>query len=264
MFVAIITLTLLGVVSGVGLAVASKKFSVAKDGRTAEVLEALPGINCGACGYPGCAAMADAIVAGKALPSGCPVSTAEAVEAIGRIMGIEVTAGVKLVARLLCGGDKTSCPPVAEYNGPMDCGIMAGLAGGGKPCVYGCMGGGSCVAACKYNAMRMDENGLPVVIEENCISCGLCVKACPRGLMKLLPVDKPVLVACSSHDKGPVVRKICSKGCIACRICVKSCPVQAPAVNNFLSAIDTNKCSLHKICVEKCPTKAIIDLKSIR
>ncbi|MDR0453589.1 MAG: 4Fe-4S binding protein, partial [Deferribacteraceae bacterium] len=182
---AIITLTLLGIIAGVGLAVASAKFSVKKDARTVEVLDLLPGINCGACGYPGCAAMACAVTAGNVLPSACPVSSTEAVKAIAVIMGIDINAGVKRVARLLCIGDKTVCPPVAEYDGPMDCTIMESLSGGGKPCVYGCMGGGNCASACNYNGIVMGDNGLPVINEKRCISCGLCAKACPRGLIKL-------------------------------------------------------------------------------
>ena len=61
----------LGVVVGIGLAIASKVFYVYVDPKITAVDDALPGANCGGCGLPGCMPNAEAIVAGKASPNSC-------------------------------------------------------------------------------------------------------------------------------------------------------------------------------------------------
>ena len=172
MIASIVTLCLLGIVAGAGLGIASKKFSVERDPRRDAVLDAMPGVNCGACGFAGCAGLADGIVAGNASPNKCTVASGEAIENIAKIMGVIVTIGSKLVARVICCGDKDNCPSEAAYQDIPDCRVMAGFSGGGKPCTYGCMGGGSCVDACAYDALTMGENRLPVVYEVKCIACG--------------------------------------------------------------------------------------------
>jgi Na+-translocating ferredoxin:NAD+ oxidoreductase RNF subunit RnfB len=258
MIEAFVVLVLLGAVSGAGLAIASKKFVVVRDPKLTAVLNNLPGTNCGACGLPGCSAMAAAIVSGKSEPAACPVNTDMNNQEIGKIIGVEVGHSIKQVARLLCGGDNETVISLAKYEGFQDCNVMAVVSGGGKACIYGCMGGGTCVKACIYSAMQMNEKGLPIVFDEKCVACGLCVKACPRKLMKLLPVDKPVFVACSTKDKGADVRKICKQGCISCKICEKTCPVKAITLeNNILAVINPSICEVTGICIEKCPTKAI-------
>ena len=61
----------LGIVFGIVLAIASRIFEVKVDERVTEITDALPGANCGGCGYSGCAALADAIVKGEAKPNAC-------------------------------------------------------------------------------------------------------------------------------------------------------------------------------------------------
>ena len=62
---AVLVLLGIGLVLGVGLAVAAKLLYVKEDERIEEVAKRLPNYNCGSCGYAGCKAMAEAIVAGK-------------------------------------------------------------------------------------------------------------------------------------------------------------------------------------------------------
>ena len=78
----------LGIIFSTGLSIANKKLHVEEDPRIAEVLEELPGVNCGGCGLPGCAKFAESVVSGEAEITGCPVNSDEGAEAIAQIMGI--------------------------------------------------------------------------------------------------------------------------------------------------------------------------------
>ena len=71
MIEALITIGGLGAVIGVVLATASKIFYVFEDPKMLEIKDALPGANCGGCGLPGCAANAEAIVAGEKGADSC-------------------------------------------------------------------------------------------------------------------------------------------------------------------------------------------------
>ena len=89
----------MGLLFGVLLTVASKAFAVPTNPKREAVREALPGANCGGCGYPGCDGCADAIAEGKAPVNACPVGGAEVAEKIASIMGVAAAdTGVKRVA----------------------------------------------------------------------------------------------------------------------------------------------------------------------
>ena len=257
MLPALISLTAVGLTAGLCLAWAANRFNVQKDPRIQTILDSLPGSNCGACGYPGCGAMSSAIADGKAGADACPVTNAAQKSALAAILGSEDCDFTAKVVRLACGGNSQKCPPTADYSGLEDCRVMALTAGGGKACIYGCLGGGNCVSACLYEAIEIDTSGLPVVHEDKCTACGLCAKACPRSLLKVMNLAEPVYIKCKSIDKGPDVRKVCSSGCIACKICEKTCPEGAITASGFLAAIDPQKCTGCGLCLEKCPTKCI-------
>ncbi|NQT23947.1 RnfABCDGE type electron transport complex subunit B [candidate division KSB1 bacterium] len=216
---ALIVLGGLGLLFGAGLAVASRAFAVFKDPRVERVEEALPGANCGACGAPGCAGFAEGVVDGNYPVSGCTVGGAEVTEAVALIMGTEAGDVSSCVAVVNCRGDKEACPDRAIYHGIQDCRAAMLVDDGSKGCVYGCLGLGTCVAACPFNAMIMSENGLPVVIEALCTGCGECVKACPRDIMQLMPTDQIVFMGCKSQDFGKAVKSVCKVGCIGCSLC---------------------------------------------
>ena len=129
--------------------------------------------------------------------------------------------------------------------------------GSDKACAYGCMGYGSCVRACEFDAIHV-INGVAVVDKEKCVACGKCIAACPKKLIEFVPYDTHHFVRCSSQDKGKAVKDICSVGCIGCTACVRNCPQKAISMNGNVALIDYANCVNCGVCSEKCPTKAIL------
>ncbi len=256
---AALILGILGLVLGVALALASKAFHVDKDERIEQVEKILPQANCGACGYAGCAAFAEAVINGTAPISGCVPGGASVAEKISGIVGKKAGKTVKKVAVVHCGGNINSMREKFRYNGIEDCNAAALLHGGDNICAYGCLGLMSCMKACPFGAISASETGLPVIDEEKCVACGICVETCPKNIIGYKIYGKKVDVRCSSRDKGAAVMKICRSGCIGCGKCEKTCPVGAIDITDNLAVIDYEKCVSCGKCAEVCPTKAITD-----
>jgi len=249
----------LGVVFGAGLGFAGKVFAVEEDPRIGQVLECLPGANCGGCGYPGCGGLASSIVAGTAPVNACPVGGAAAAEKIAAVMGLEAGSSEKMVAHVACKGTCDKAKSKYEYFGMSNCTMASQLAGGGsKGCSYGCLGLGSCVDACAFGAIEVVD-GVAVVDEEKCVACGKCVAACPKHLIALKPESKKTVVNCSSKDMGKTVIANCSVGCIGCKICEKECKFDAIHVENNIATIDYTKCKDCGLCAMKCPKNVIFN-----
>lgn len=246
----------LGALFGVVLAIASRVFAVKTDPRIEQVLELLPGANCGGCGYSGCASFAEAVVKGEVAPGGCRACKAEQLRAIGALMGMEVEDPIPMRACVMCSGNCKTAVAKYHYEGATDCIAAHRMGGGDKACPNGCIGLGTCVASCKYDAIHV-INGLAVVDPEHCSGCGACVNSCPMHIISLIPVTGKYSVVCRSVENGATTRKLCSVGCIACRICEKNCPVGAITVNDFIASIDQSKCIACGKCAEKCPRKII-------
>jgi len=257
------TLVSLGGVSfllGAVLAYASKRFAVVVDPKIEEIVDSLPGANCGGCGYAGCAAYAEAVVKNGIDATLCAPGGASVVQNIAKILGLEDVLTVRKVAYLHCAGTKEKAKDKYEYDGLKDCRSAALLAGGHKTCEYGCLGFGSCVAVCKFDALVMGEDGLPQVDMEKCTGCGACVKECPKKLFDLLPDTTKIYLACSSHAKGKEAKQACSVGCIGCSICVKVTDSEAISMNNNLPKIDYSASMNLILANYKCPTKSYLDL----
>ncbi|MGI6069965.1 MAG: RnfABCDGE type electron transport complex subunit B [Blautia sp.] len=247
-----------GLFIGIFLGVAGKKFAVEVDEKEVAVREALPGNNCGGCGYPGCDGLAAAIAKGEAPCNACPVGGAPVGNIIAGIMGQEVVEAARQVAFVKCGGDCEKTKVNYEYTGTDDCEMMAFVPGSGdKKCAYGCLGYGSCVKACPFDAIHI-INGIAVVDKEACKACGKCVAKCPRHLIKLVPYEQTTFVACSSNAKGKAVTESCEIGCIGCKKCEKACPNGAVTVTDFCAHIDYEKCTNCGACKEACPRGVIL------
>lgn len=254
---ALVTMGGLGVLFAGGLAFADRKLRVEEDPRIGDVLAQLPGANCGGCGLAGCQDFAVKVVGGEKAVTGCPVGGPDVAAEIARILGVEAGDSVKLVARVLCRGSAGKQAQIkADYVGPSSCAAKALVAGGEKACLHGCLGGGDCVDACQFDALVLNEDSLPEVIDELCTGCGACVKACPRDIIELHPEDRELFVFCRNHDDPKTARKVCAVACIGCGICAKKSNGAITMVEN-LAVIDYTRLDPSIIPVDRCSTKAI-------
>lgn len=253
----VVLLAVLGILIGILLGVAGKFFAVETDERVVQVRECLPGNNCGGCGFPGCDGLAEAIVAGTAEVNGCPVGGAPVASKIAGILGVEAGEAVRRVAYVKCAGTCDLASNKYNYIGEQDCRSAVMVPGrGDKACAYGCLGLGSCVAACQFDAISI-KDGIAVVDKEKCVACGKCVETCPNNVISLVPYESAYAVQCNSKDKGKDVMGVCKAGCIGCGLCVKQCEFGAVTVENNIAVIDAEKCQGCGKCAEKCPKKII-------
>ncbi|MCR4438378.1 MAG: RnfABCDGE type electron transport complex subunit B [bacterium] len=251
----------LGALFGGGLAYAAKKFAVKVDPKVEAVQAVLGGANCGACGFPGCAAFAEAVVAGVAPYEGCIPGGADCARQIAAIMGGEVGELKEApVAVVCCQGGRAEAGDRFIYQGYEDCEAAQLIAGGAKACIYGCLGFGTCVRACPFDAMAMNGNGLPVVFEDKCTGCGKCVKACPRGIMQLIPRSQRIYIACRSQDRGKQVKEVCTVGCTGCTLCANPKTTSSGSIrmNGFLPEIVNPTADDLEQAFAKCPTHSFV------
>ncbi|MGN0130913.1 MAG: RnfABCDGE type electron transport complex subunit B [Lachnospiraceae bacterium] len=249
-----------GLFIGLFLGIAGIKFRVEVDEKEEAVLAALPGNNCGGCGFAGCSGLAAAIAKGEAEVGTCPVGGEPVAKKIAEIMGVEAGESVRMTAFVKCKGDCDKTKVDYDYSGVTDCNMLSFVPNGGpKSCNQGCLGYGTCVKACPFDAIHV-INGVAVVDKEACKACGKCVAACPKHLIELIPYTAKYAVACSNTEKGPVTMKACEVGCIGCTLCAKNCPNEAVTIENFNAHIDQDKCVGCGACASKCPKKAIVEV----
>lgn len=261
MLTAVLGLGQIGLVAAIALGWASKKFAVEVDARELAVNEVLPGVNCGACGYAGCSGYAGAVVKGEAAINLCAPGGGQVIADIARIMGVEEQTAEPLVAVVLCQGDQRKATQKYIYTGMADCNAANNVADGPKQCPNGCLGLGSCVTACPFDAIEITPDGLAVISRELCTGCGKCIAVCPRSVIRMTPAAATVHVLCNSHDKGAVVRKYCEIGCIGCNICKKTAP-EAFTIDQFLAQVDYAHHEDAASAIEKCPKHCILDFNS--
>ena len=256
---------LLAFVLGFALGWFQEVFKIERDPLIDEVRGALPGANCGGCGYPGCDGYAEAVASRKAPPNKCTAGGAATAEAVAKIVGTEAKAE-DLVTVLRCVGTKDKAALKGEYVGVGTCRGAKISAGGVKACAWGCQGFGDCVAVCKFDALSMGEDGLPHVDYAKCTGCGMCEAECPQKLFALVPKNRVgSVVLCSNRNpiKAAVI-KSCKAGCIKCEACVRECPEKCIAMVEGIPVTDYAKCTSCGKCVEKCPTKCYKLLQAVK
>lgn len=260
--ITVAALAVTGLVAAVILYFVSQKFKVFEDPRIGEVEEALPGANCGGCGFPGCHGLACALVGSDDISKlYCPVGGQPVMAKVAAMLGKEAPVVAPRIAVLRCNGTCEARPRLLDYDGAKSCSVLAANFAGVTGCSFGCLGCGDCVAACEFDAIKMNPaTGLPEVNEDKCVACNSCVEACPKSLLELRNKGnkgRRVFVACRNKDKGGVAMKACKNACIGCHKCEKECPFGAITVENNLSYIDFMKCKSCCKCVAVCPTHAI-------
>lgn len=256
---AFVTVGVLALLFGLGLAFASRALAVQKDERVEAVEGALPGLNCGACGHAGCAAYAEAVAKEGERLDLCGPGGSDVVQRLGEIMGVTVDVSTeKWVTQVHCRGGEGETTKLFDYHGLADCNALYQLYGGNLACKEGCLGLGSCMKVCPVDAIDYDAAGKVWVDRDRCISCGKCVDVCPTGVMQWIPYSADYIVACNNHDGGKKVRGYCAVGCIACGICEKKSPDGGYRVNNDLARIDFAAVGDRSAGARKCPMKCIV------
>ena len=254
---AIAVLGVLGAVFGGILAVASKVFAVKVDERLPKLTGALPGANCGGCGFAGCQAYAQAVLDGKAQIGLCAAGGAEAARKMSEVMGVESVEVEKKVAMVKCRGKNHL--PKGRYDGIADCRYAMFVTGDGpSACPNGCLGFGTCVSVCKFDAIRV-IGGVARVDADKCTGCMQCVDVCPRKVIIPVTYNTDIVIACSNHERGANTRKVCDIGCVGCHLCEKQCDYDAIHVINNLATIDYSKCVSCGRCAAVCPRQLISD-----
>jgi RnfABCDGE-type electron transport complex B subunit len=248
----------LGIFFAVFLVIADKKLRVEEDPMVENILEILPMTNCGACGQGGCHVFAEMLVRSEMAVNACVPGGQEVADKLAELMGVESVKAHRPVAVVLCRGGEAETQKSAIYRGEKSC-VAADLTGGEKSCVYGCLGYGDCVNACNFDAMAMNDNGLPVVFHDKCVGCAACVKACPRDLIEMHPEEHKLFVYCKNMDKGAVAKKACKVACIACKLCDKDCEVEGGiSIVENLATINYELCPQDEVPTKRCPTRCIL------
>ena len=263
LLVSLSTMGGLGLILSIGLAIANKKLNVEEDPRIKEIVSVLPGINCGACGFPSCQVYAEKVAQGKAGVDCCVVGGEDVLSKLAAIMKVQVEDKESRVAAVCCQGDNRECKKRFRYQGVLTCRAANMIDGGDKACVYGCLGYGDCVRVCPFAAIELYDNGLPVVNEQRCTGCGLCVEACPRNIISLIPMSQKVYLGCVSRDKLKAVKEVCSIGCFACTLCAspKVTPDALIVMQDNLPVINVKDIKDWKVldqAVDRCPAKCYV------
>ena len=256
-----VTMVVLGGAFAIVLLVASIKLKVVVDPKIEAVHEALPNIDCGACGFAGCASYAKAVVADPELLGKCAPGGADTSAAIAEILNLQVSGGGAPARPIVhCRAHTEERTYYSSYSGIESC-TSANALSNVQACKFGCLGYGDCVNACKFDALHVID-GLATVNYENCTGCTACAKACPRNLIEMVPFahENMMTVACSSQENGKNTRRMCKVGCIGCKMCAKQDEAFFMS-DATLARLDYEKYApgeKGETAMKKCPTGVIV------
>jgi len=242
------------------LLIASKKLKVEIDPKIEQIHEALPKVDCGACGFAGCGSYAKAVAEKPELIGKCAPGGADTAAKIAEILNLQISdSGAPQRPIVHCRAHSEDKTYYAQYTGIPTC-TAADVQPPVQACRFGCLGFGDCVSACKFDALHIVD-GLATVDYEKCTGCGACSKACPCNLIEMVPFsyENMMTVACSSRENGKTTRQMCKVGCIACGLCAKQTDLFAVADN--LARLDYEKYQSSEqteTAMNKCPTGVII------
>ena len=256
-----VTMVVLGGAFAIVLLIASIKLKVVVDPKIESVHEALPNIDCGACGFAGCASYAKAVVADPELLGKCAPGGADTSAAIAEVLNLQVSAGGAPARPIIhCRAHTEDRTYYASYSGIESC-TSANALPDVQACKFGCMGYGDCVNACKFDALHVVD-GISTVNYEKCTGCTACAKACPRYLIEMVPFghENMMTVACSSQENGKNTRGMCKVGCIGCKMCTKQDEAFFMS-DATLARLDYEKYApgeTAETAMKKCPTGVIV------
>lgn len=248
----------IGLVAGLGLAIASVVMAVPVDEKAEKIRECLPGANCGACGFSGCDGYAAALSKGETTNTAlCAPGGADAAAVIAEITGLAVSEAKPMTAVVHCRGNRQAAVDKMHYAGIESCRMAVQVFGGPKACASGCVGFGDCVRECPFDAISICD-GVARINPDACHACKKCVAVCPKHLISIVPKDAGIpAVLCMNHEKGALTRKQCKSGCIGCMKCTKNCETAAISVINYCAEVDADKCTACGKCAAGCPVQCI-------
>ncbi|MGI6360819.1 MAG: RnfABCDGE type electron transport complex subunit B [Bacillota bacterium] len=257
----ILVMAVIGTIAGIILTIAHKAMAVEINPLTEDLLAALPGVNCGACGFAGCYEYAVALTDDHDINTNlCPPGGDQTAKALAEILGVDFQASSKNFAIVRCGGSLFESSLKMDYRGIPTCKANKRFYRGRFICPQSCLGYGDCQRTCPYNAIHV-ENGLAKIDRDLCIGCGLCQNACPNNLIDIIPGNARTYVACMTELSDAKTKRACKVGCISCNLCIKACKFDAISINNWTHAvIDYDKCVNCGLCAKVCPRNCIITL----
>lgn len=233
--------------------------------KTEEIAGILPGINCGACGKPGCFAYAQALTKDTDVITKSPCAFVllddEKLGQLEKALGVTLDASeMNKKALIHCNGNSEI---IYKYSGVETCKGAAQLLSGYRKCPYACLGIGDCLVVCPQNAISIKpENGMAVVDPEKCTGCGLCITECPLNLIELVPAGTKIAFLCNYQPLRDIPgREKCDAGCTHCRKCFNICKHEAITWNKekAIPEFDIEKCTRCYECIEICPNHTLAE-----